>query len=84
MRGLQRIAGAPPKDRLVAPIRQRLQQTGLADTGLATEQHHAAAAARRVAQALLQHTDFVLALDQLHAASRLQTPSPDGSGMCQL
>ena len=66
MRGLQCVACAPPQLGLAAPVRQRLQQAGLADARLARDQRSVAAAACGGMQAIFKRLQYRIALNKLH------------------
>jgi hypothetical protein len=61
----QRVAGAPQEAR-AAGARDALCQRGLADPGLAGDQHDAAVAGPRLCQHLLKRPDGGITLQQLH------------------
>ena len=73
MRRLQGIAGTPPQHRIAAPLRQRLQQSGLADAGFAAHEHRVPACGGHLAQPRAQHVQLGVPLDQLHRMPSLAT-----------
>ena len=66
MRGLQRVAVAPPKTGFPAMGRQRLEETGLAHAGLAGDQGSVTSALCDGSQAISKHLQCCFALNEFH------------------
>ena len=64
LRRLQRVARAPPQQRVATPLGQRLQHAGLADTGLAGHASSVAAAARHRGEQRLELPQHTITFDQ--------------------
>jgi hypothetical protein len=81
LRRLQRVARAPPQQRVAAPFGQDSQQAGLADAGFAGDAGGVAAAARHRGEQRLELSQHTITLDQFQgctpAVPRSQCRPPD-------